>query len=576
MFKNAAQRLEAIRTANHKLWELLSLISGDIGQDTLKDTLTDLRIHLDDPYLFVIVGEVKAGKSSFINALLRSEKEICRVAPSPMTDTIQQIVYGEVESEIFLNTHLKKITLPIDILKDIAIVDTPGTNTIIDHHQEITERFIPAADLIIFVFEAKNPYRESAWQFFDYINAQWWKKVVFVLQQKDLLPSEDLAINIDGVHAQAKKKGVRDARVFAVSAKQELQSELDSGYEALRNYIQSEILDGKAPVLKQQNNLSTLRTIYNRMKEGVDTRKQQFELDSRFRNDIKESLDRQQQFSARQVDMLVENLVSAYDGVTRPRIGEIEDGLGFFNMIGRSFSSTFGSGMKPTEWLNDILGKMEQDLSYKLKQKLNDGVVDIADSIQQMAKVVDLKIRNSQTVLKDDHHIFSDIAEKRAYILQDLHQSFSSFMSNSTNFYDPSITKGTEHIPSTLATGSGMAVVGIVLSTITNGMVFDITGGVLTTLGLLFAGVTIGFQKRKILRQFNAEIDKGRTRFHSEISHSLKEYIASIKDKIDANFHKFDQHLDTEKRDLDRFENNLTTSVQQINEIEKAIHRELI
>jgi len=49
---------------------------------------------LDDPFMFVIVGEVKAGKSSFINALLYAKEEICKTAPSPMTDTIQQIRYG--------------------------------------------------------------------------------------------------------------------------------------------------------------------------------------------------------------------------------------------------------------------------------------------------------------------------------------------------------------------------------------------------------------------------------------------------------------------------------------------------
>ena len=146
--------------------------------------------------MFVIVGEVKAGKSSFINALLNTGEEICKVAPAPMTDTIQQIVYGETASEVSVNPFLRKITQPADILKEIAIVDTPGTNTIIEHHQEITERFIPSADLIVFVFEAKNPYRQSAWDFFDFINEEWRRKIIFVLQQKDLMNEADMAINV--------------------------------------------------------------------------------------------------------------------------------------------------------------------------------------------------------------------------------------------------------------------------------------------------------------------------------------------------------------------------------------------
>ena len=65
----------------------------DIGHDELGKTISDLRERIHEPFMFVIVGEVKAGKSSFINALLDAGKDICKVAASPMTDTIQQIVF---------------------------------------------------------------------------------------------------------------------------------------------------------------------------------------------------------------------------------------------------------------------------------------------------------------------------------------------------------------------------------------------------------------------------------------------------------------------------------------------------
>ena len=82
--------------------------------------------------------------------------EICKVAPSPMTDTIQLIVYGPEHLVTPISPVLKRITYPEEILKEIAIVDTPGTNTIIAHHQEITENFVPTSDLILFVFESKK------------------------------------------------------------------------------------------------------------------------------------------------------------------------------------------------------------------------------------------------------------------------------------------------------------------------------------------------------------------------------------------------------------------------------------
>ena len=208
-------------------------LTQEIQHKELMQTVSELRGRIKDPFMFVVVGEVKAGKSSFINALLQSDREICKVAPMPMTDTIQQILYGPEEQEVFINPFFKRIFVPADILKEIAIVDTPGTNTIVAHHQEITERFIPSSDLIVFVFESKNPYRQSAWDFFDFIKEEWHKKVIFILQQKDLLPAEDLAINERGVAEYAEKKGIKEARIFSVSAKMAMI--IASGALVLRN-----------------------------------------------------------------------------------------------------------------------------------------------------------------------------------------------------------------------------------------------------------------------------------------------------------------------------------------------------
>ena len=246
----------------------------------MSHTVSDLRNRLHEPFMFVIVGEVKAGKSSFINALLATGEEITKVAPQPMTDTIQQILYGEERAEVMVNNYLKKIMLPVDILREIAIVDTPGTNTIVEHHQEITERFVPASDLIVFVFEAKNPYRQSAWEFFDFIQGDWRKKVIFVLQQKDLMPAEDLAINIQGVKDNALKKGMTAPHVFAVSAKQEQEGQTtESGFVELRAYIQNHITGGQAPALKLINSVATASNINDRIATGLDLRQQQYKAD---------------------------------------------------------------------------------------------------------------------------------------------------------------------------------------------------------------------------------------------------------------------------------------------------------
>ena len=48
----------------------LQFLTNDINHKELAQTISDLRSRIHDPFMFVICGEVKVGKSSFINALL--------------------------------------------------------------------------------------------------------------------------------------------------------------------------------------------------------------------------------------------------------------------------------------------------------------------------------------------------------------------------------------------------------------------------------------------------------------------------------------------------------------------------
>ena len=548
-------------------------LTTEIGHEELSQTVSDLRNRINEPFMFVIAGEVKAGKSSFINALLDSGTEICKVAPSPMTDTIQQILYGEKEEVTVVNEYLKKIFQPVDILKEIAIVDTPGTNTIIEHHQEITERFIPAADLIVFVFEAKNPYRQSAWDFFDFIKEEWRKKVIFVLQQKDLMPPADLAINEQGVKDYALKKGILNPLVFSVSAKQELDGlRTESGFAAIRTFIQDNITGGRAPYLKLRNNIEISQNINERIEKGLDDRQRQYTADIAFRNDIRQTLDEQAIKSKKQVGVLVENLLAAYDKITIKTENELRQGLSFMSLMRRSISSIFSKQASAKEWLGGLAERLETGLNLELKNRLNEGVIDIADSIQQMAKMIDLKIKSSHTILKNDHEIFSDIAERRANVLKELQEAFGQFMSRSESFTDETLLADQNKMAPNLATGSGVAAIGVILMAVTNGAVFDITGGILTTIGVLFAGVSIGIKRRRIVNSFHAEIAKGRVQMEEEVSDKLHTYIQHIKQRIDANFNNFDDLLERESKQLQALKAQHQSIYQRLETIETALN----
>lgn len=566
------EKVSALSQASKQAIEKLYELTEGIQHSELSTTVGDILSKLDTPFTFVIVGEVKAGKSSFINALLKTGQEICKVSPSPMTDTIQLIMHGDEAHEEMINPYLKYIYQPVDILREIAIVDTPGTNTIVDHHQEITERFIPHSDLIVFVFEAKNPYRQSSWEFFDYINSEWRRKIVFVLQQKDLMRPDDLAINIQGVKDQAIKKGIEDPQVFDVSALFELEGkESESGFHSIRSYIRENITGGKAPYLKIQNNVNTAININERIGQSINIRRQQWELDQAFRDDIKETLEIQEGKTKKQIDLLIENLLATYDRISNEKISKIEEELGFMSVLKRSFGSVFGSQKNLKTWLKGEAKDFELTLNAALKEKLNGGILDVADNIQTMGKLVHAKIKASETILKDSDDIFADIAEKRANVLRDLQYSFGDFLKDSRNFYDEKMVEDSKDVTPNLATGSGLAIVGVILAAVAQGAVFDITGGILTAVGVMFAGVSLGLNKRKVIAGFREEIKKGRVQIEQEVSEKLKEYTHNIKTKIDHNFYQLDLLLKHESETLERLQGDQKYIVGQLMNIKSEV-----
>jgi len=566
------QRTIALRAQVEDIVKDLQALSQEIGHQELASMVGELRNRMNEPFMFVIVGEVKAGKSSFVNALLDTGRDICAVAPQPMTDTIQQILYGEKEEVIVVNPYLKKILLPVEILKEIAIVDTPGTNSIVTQHQEVTERFIPASDLVIFVFEAKNPYRQSAWEFFDFIHRDWHKKIIFVLQQKDLMSSEDLAVNERGLYDHAIKKGIAQPVIYSVSAKAEMEGHFDqSNFSEVRDYIRTHVTGGRGAALKLKNNLSTTRNILERVGNDLHTRSEQYKVDVAFRDDIKQTLDNQEKKSNHQANILIENLLNGFDRITKQTGDELANGLSFPSMLARSFKGIFSRQASIKDWLDELAKKLELNLNAELRTKLNDGVVDLADSVQQMAKMIDLKVKSSNTIVKSDSYIFEDIANKRSAVLKELQDAFARFMARSENFTDTRLFPDNATVSPNIAASSGAAIIGFILAAVSNLTVLDITGGVLASIGILFAGITAGVQRRKIVKGYQQEIAKGREKMEEALETKLRGYVKIIKGRIGENFDDLDALLANECTQIDQYRARFDSLNARTTEIDESL-----
>ncbi len=561
---------EVIDGTFKKLYQLTS----DIKNEKMANTVDDIRSKLNEPFLFVIVGEVKVGKSSFVNALLESDKEVCKVAPDPCTDTIQQIVYAEKESVIPINDYLKKITLPVDILKEIAIVDTPGTNTIHKHHTEITERFIPISDLIIFVFEAKNPYRESAWNFFDYISKEWRKKVIFVMQQSDLMEPDDLEVNRKGVIRYAEQRGIHNPKVFSVSAKREQQGNTaESGFGDVRNFIRETVTGGNNIRLKVRSVLSTSKNIMDSIWSGVEIREKQLAQDGTFRDKVNSLLAETGDKTQKQSDDLVEELVEEYDIVMGDIQKEFHQGLGVFSLMKRSVKSIFSKDESMEEWIQSIAERVEDELKPALDEKLREGLRQFAESIKQMAEIIEKEIRKNEAVLKDggNTQLFGDIANKRQEKLEKLQANLTNFIDDTEDFLSTDILDRSSSLVPNIATGSGLAVLGGVLSAVTGTMAIEVTGGILALVGLSVVAIFTPLQTRKIKKEFQAEIDRGRENLREETTEILKRYVDEIRLKIDNNFLEFDSWMKEEQDSLQDLKDRYTGIEQEFRKLKQDL-----
>jgi len=165
----------------------LALADIDVPREALA-TLQEAILQLDELFLLVVVGEFNAGKSALINALLGDK--ILPEGATPTTSHVTLVKWGEHAAEQVVDESFSIYTYPLPLLKELNIVDTPGTNAVIRHHERLTDEFVPRSDLVLFTTSADHPMTESERQFLQRILA-WGKKVIFVLNKADIIENED-------------------------------------------------------------------------------------------------------------------------------------------------------------------------------------------------------------------------------------------------------------------------------------------------------------------------------------------------------------------------------------------------
>jgi small GTP-binding protein len=241
----------------------LALTGFDVTSEDRRTLQKSLR-QLDELFLLVAVGEFNSGKSAFINALLG--ESFLPEGVTPTTAQIYILQHGEASEHEVAEAGVITVTYPSDFLREINIVDTPGTNAIIRRHERLTEEFVPRSDLVIFITSADRPFTESERAFMERIR-EWGKKVVILLNKIDLLEEMEVVQVVEFIRQNALALLGFTPEVFPVSARMALKAKQSdtpgerdalwsaSNFQAVETYIHK-TLDQKSRVqLKLRNPL---------------------------------------------------------------------------------------------------------------------------------------------------------------------------------------------------------------------------------------------------------------------------------------------------------------------------------
>jgi small GTP-binding protein len=277
------------------------------------ERLGSLVNEMDELFLLVVVGEYNSGKSTFINALLGDE--VFAMGDLPTTRAISILRYGKAGPPESLGENMHLYQYPLEVLRDLDIVDTPGTNSIERMEEAITRDFVPRADLVLFVTSLLQPLTASELDFLAHIR-QWGKKVVFVVNGVDRRNSDDQVGRVREYLQKeiAARLGASSPTIYFISALLALRAKLAAKpgataqpgqpslagapipdpvneYPALERYVLETLRETERVRLKLLSPLGVLRHVLKLNVTGLDTRLKVVDEDARVLRSIREQLE---------------------------------------------------------------------------------------------------------------------------------------------------------------------------------------------------------------------------------------------------------------------------------------------
>jgi small GTP-binding protein len=485
-------------------------------------------------FLLVIAGEFNSGKSSFINALLGE-----RVLPegvTPTTDRINLLRHGPEITERPLEAYLLERTHPAELLRELNVVDTPGTNAVIRRHEELTRDFVPRADLVLFVTSADRPFSESEREFLERIR-EWGKKIVFIVNKIDILagPAEQAEV-MAYVRDNAAALLGDTPQVFPVSARRAAQARSEgtpelweqSGFDAVEEYLLRTLDQEERIRLKLLNPLNVGLRLSARYKEAA------FERLKLLSQDIEalQSIDAQLALFHQEMLRDFEPRLSRLEVL----LGEMESrGQRFFEetvRLGRIRSLLDSEGIKRA-FEREVVGDTPQQLEAEVG-RLIDWIVERNLKVwQDVSQFVDRR-----RLSLHQEGMLGEVPTTFSYNRQALLDSVGRVSREVIGGYDReresrAIADEVQGAFATTALAEAGAIgLGTLVATVVTGAAADLTGILLAAALAVGGFYVIPRKRRQAQREFRRRVEQLRSRLRDGLTRQVHHEVTQSTDRV--------------------------------------------
>lgn len=413
-----------------------------ITDEEIKTQLNDLvRDVENDFFMVVVLGEFKRGKSTFINSLLGANLLPTDVLPE--TAVISAIAYNDTPgveavyqdgttekntldaaylnrfsangpSNEYQNIKYLKINYPADILKNhLILVDTPGVDDLNEQRCDVTYNFIPKANVILFLLDAKSPLKETEMEFIEeHILPMGLDNIIFLINKYDNVDDEEdedylakVKNRIQSAFSKEHSNILKKLRIYPISAKWALKGIINhdkrfldaSGVIPVYNTIRQMAFDGDVELIKlkqwenrynqllqrqihklegqkalQSANINTLQEAAKNLKNILNEHQLDSNIIEEFVNHEKKDID----------SMIDKSIMYFYDRLNEDITDNVRfyKGLDFKDYVEQRISKQLKREME--NWvavysphINQLLNKLENEISKGISYKFNQRII---------------------------------------------------------------------------------------------------------------------------------------------------------------------------------------------------------